>query len=74
MNRTPLPPISSFDISLLSKHHSPIQADPTRRRSHLRAHIWIEAQVGATTHNEFDDIQYRADAGHLSSDSPRRYT
>jgi hypothetical protein len=58
--RVTLPPISSFDISPSSKHHSPFQAGPSRRSSHLRGSSSWDGSSGGSNHpHEFDDISYR---------------
>lgn len=62
--RITLPPISSFDISPSSKHHSPFQAGPSPG-AHIPAggHLGMAAQVGATIPIT-SSMSYRIGAGH----------
>ena len=59
--RITLPPISSFDISPSSKHHSQFQAGPSRRGAHIHGSSSWDGSSAGSNHlrNEFDDISYR---------------
>jgi hypothetical protein len=68
--RITLPPISSFDITPSSKHHSHLRAGPSRRGSHFRGSSSWDGSSGGSNHphNEFDDISYRCET--FSSKAP----
>ncbi|KAI0275932.1 hypothetical protein BGY98DRAFT_989240 [Russula aff. rugulosa BPL654] len=63
--RITLPPISSFDITPSTKHHSHLRAGPSRRGSHFRGSSSWDGSSGGSNHphNEFDDISYRPRSG-----------